>query len=330
MKNFTQNIIWFWVVVITITACTKETSDQFVSYSNNELNDTVWSSNGTNFSAITKVIIPDILKDNITDSFNSLVDNTLTFGDSLQVVILANACTNANGAPITTSAKIKMDITLLRKKGDFIKYASPTTNVTSLLEAGDYVNIKLSKDGQEIKMAPNNPIKIRVKDIATNSNMKFFSGTFIRFNQDTIFSWLPSFDGKVEIWRNNTITQPFGYEFTTNRLGWIGCSLFSDSLQPKTRLNVVLPSNYTNKNTAVFVVFKNKKTVVNLLNDAVTKTFFTYNMPVGTEATLVSLTKINANYYLGSKAITVNNGDVLNMLPEKKSLEQIIAYLNSL
>ncbi len=321
--------MWLWVVVVTITACTKETSDQFVSYNNNALNDTVWSSNGTNFSAITKVIIPDILKDNITDSFNSLVDNTLTFGDSLQVVILANACTNANGAAITTSAKIKMDITLLRKKGDFIKYASPTTNVTSLLDAGDYVNIKLSKDGQEIKMAPNNPIKIRVKDILTSSNMKFFSGSVIRFNQDTIFAWLPSFDGKVEFWRNSASTL-LGYEFTTNKLGWIGCSFFSDSLQPKTRLNVVLPSNYTNKNTAVFVVFKNKKTVVSLLNDAVTKTFFTYNIPVGTEATLVSLTKINANYYLGSKAITVTNGDVLNMLPEKKTLEQIITYLNSL
>ena len=329
MKKFTQNIMWLWVVVVTITACTKETSDQFVSYNNNALNDTVWSSNGTNFSAITKIIIPYNINDNITDSFNSLVTSTLTFGDSLQVVIPANACTNANGAPITSSDKIKIDITLLRKKGDFIKFASPTTNLTSLLEAGNYLDIKLSKEGQDIKLATNNPIKIRVKDIVTNSNMKFFSGAFIRFNQDTIFSWLPSFDGKVEIWANSTST-PLGYEFTTNKLGWIGCSFFSDSLQPKTRLNVVLPSNYTNKNTAVFVVFKSKKTIVNLLDDAVTKTFFTYNIPVGTDATLISLTKINANYYLGSKAITVTNGDVLNMLPEKKTLEQIITYLNSL
>ena len=329
MKKFTQNIMWLWVVVVTITACTKETSDQFVSYNNNALNDTVWSSNGTNFSAITKIIIPYNINDNITDSFNSLVDNTLTFGDSVQVVIPANSCTNAIGNAITSSGKIQIDITLLRKKGDFIKFASPTTYLTSLLEAGDYLNIKLSKAGQDIKLATNNPIKIRVKDIVTSSNMKFFGGTFIKFNQDTIFSWLPSFDGKVEIWASSTST-PLGYEFTTNKLGWIGCSFFSDSIQPKTRLNVVLPSNYTNKNTAVFVVFKNKKTVVNLLNDAVTKTFFTYNIPVGIDATLISLTKINSNYYLGSKDIKVTNGDVLNILPEKKTLEQIIAYLNSL
>jgi hypothetical protein len=321
--------MWLWLVVLTITACTKATSDQFVSYTNNPLNDTVWSSNGTNISAITQIIIPDIAKNNITDSFNSLVDNTLTFGDSLQVVIPANACTNANGTAITTSAKIKMDITLLRKKGDFIKHVSPTTNVISLLEAGNYVDIKLSRDGQEIKLDANNPIKIRVKDIAANSNMKFFSGAFIKYYQDTIFSWSPSFEGKVDIWKSSTPT-PLGYEFTTNKLRWIGCSYFFDSLQPKTRLNVVLPSNHTNKNTALFLVLKNKKTVVSLLNHAATKTFFTHNIPVGTEATLVSLTKINANYYLGSKAIKVTNGDVLNILPEKKTLEQIVAYLNSL
>lgn len=329
MKKYTQNIIWLCLVVLSVTACTKETSDQFVSYTNNPLNDTVWNSNGTNFYNIAKIIIPEVVKDNITDSFNSLVNNTITIGDSLEVAILANACIHANGAPITTNAKIKIDITLLKSKGDFIKYASPTTNINNLLEAGVYLNVKLSRDGQDIKLASNSAIKIKVKDIVTSTNMVFFSGTSIRFNNDTIFSWIPSFDGKVELWKSNTNTL-LGYEFTTNKLGWIGSSYFSDSLLPKTRLNVVLPSNYTNKNTALFVVFKNKKTVVNLLNDPVTKTFFTYNIPVGTEATLVSLTKINANYYLGSKAIKVSNGDVLNVLPEKKTLEQIISYLNSL
>lgn len=329
MKKYTQNIIWLCLVLLSVTACTKETSDQFVSYTNNPLNDTVWNSNGTNFYNIAKIIIPEVVKDNITDSFNSLVNNTITIGDSLEVAILANACIHANGAPITTNAKIKIDITLLKSKGDFIKYASPTTNINNLLEAGVYLNVKLSRDGQDIKLASNSAIKIKVKDIVTSTNMVFFSGTSIRFNNDTIFSWIPSFDGKVELWKSNTNTL-LGYEFTTNKLGWIGSSYFSDSLLPKTRLNVVLPSNYTNKNTALFVVFKNKKTVVNLLNDPVTKTFFTYNIPVGTEATLVSLTKINANYYLGSKAIKVSNGDVLNVLPEKKTLEQIISYLNSL
>lgn len=329
MKKYTQNIIWLCLVVLSVTACTKATSDQFVSYTNNPLNDTVWSSNGTNFYNITKIIIPDVVKDNITDSFNSLVNNTITIGDSLEVVILAKTCTNANGAPITTNAKIKIDITLLKSKGDFIRYSSPTTNITNLLESGVYLNIKLSREGQDIKLAINSTIKIRVKDIITSTNMKFFSGTTIRFNNDTIFSWIPSFEGKVKLWKSNTNTL-LGYEFTTNKLGWIGSSYFSDSLLPKTRLNIVLPSNYTNKNTTLFVVFKNKKTVVSLLNDPVTKTFFTYNIPVGTEATLVSLTKINANYYLGSKAIKVSNGDVLNILPEKKTLEQISSYLNSL
>lgn len=322
-------MVYLLIVLVTITSCTKAVSDEFVSYPNNAQNDTVWSNTGINFLDFSKLIILLQSPTTVIDSFNATIDNTLTFGDSLQTTFGAGSCITKNGAIITSTGKVKIEITLLRKKGDFLKYGVPTTSNLALLEPGNFLHISLSKDGEEVFLTPNSKVKIRIKDTAVNSNMKFFTGDYLKYNRDTIFSWSPSVDGKVEIWKN-TNNMPRGYEFTTNKLRWVGCSFYADSLQPKTRLNVVLPSNYTNKNTAVFLVFKHKKIVVNLLNDALTKTFFTQNIPVGTEATLVSLTKINTTYYLGSKPIKATNGDVLQLLPEKKSLEQIIAYLNSL
>ncbi len=329
MTTIVKNIVYLLIVLVTITSCTKAVSDEFVMYPNNALNDTVWANTGINFSDFSKILISLPSPNTVVDSFNATIDNTLTFGDSLQTYFGAGSCVTKNGAIITSTGKVKMEITLLRKKGDFIKNGVPTTSNIALLETSNFLHIKLSKDGEEVFLNPNSKVKIRIKDTTANSNVNFFVGDYIKFNRDTIFSWVPSFDGKVEIWKN-TNAMPLGYEFITNKLRWVGCSFYADSLQPNTRLNVVLPSNYTNKNTAIFLVFKHKKIVINLLNDAFTKTFFTQNIPVTTEAILVSLTKINTTYYLGSKAIKVTNGDVLQLLPEKKSLEQVIAYLNGL
>ncbi|MBC7722543.1 MAG: hypothetical protein H7068_11005 [Pedobacter sp.] len=320
--------------VIAITACQKESSEEFVVYPNNAMNDTVWASNGSNLSALNKIIIPQLIMPNISDSFNCLVDNNLIFGDSLQIIIPANTCINSNGGTITSGTKIKIDINLLRTKSDFIKYASPTTNVVALLEAGNFIDIKLSRDGQEVFLNPNSQAKIRIKDTAINNDMKFFAGSAIKYNADSLFSWSAAPNiGKVGIWKDNagsSSSKILGYEFTTNKLRWIGSAYFTDSLQPKTRVNVTLPLNYTNKNTAVFAVFKSKKTVISLLNDAITKTFFALNIPINTEVTLVSLTKINNDYYLGSKVIKVTNSDPITVLPEKKTLAQIIEFLDKL
>lgn len=337
MNKILSNIIVVLFAAVAFTSCQKESSDEFVVYANNAMNDTVWASNGTSFSSLNKIIIPELTTGSIVDSFNCSVDNTLIFGDSLQAFFGASSCINANGTTITGGGKIKIEINLLKKKSDFIKYASPTTSVVALLEAGNYIDIKLSRDGQEVFLNPNSQAKIRIKDTAINNDMKFFTGSTIKYNADSIFSWsLAPNIGKVGIWKDNvavggsTSAKNLGYEFTTNRLRWIGCAYFADSLQAKTRVNVTLPLNYTNKNTAVFAVFKSKKTVINLLNDAITKTFFALNIPINTEVTLVSLTKINNDYYLGSKTAKVTNSDPITVLPEKKTLTQIIEFLEKL
>lgn len=337
MNKFTLNIVLVLFVAMCITSCQKEESDEFVAYHNNGINDTAWATNGINLLSLNKIIIPELIIAPITDSFNSLVDNNLIFGDSLQAFFSAGSCITANGTTISSGGKIKIEINLLKKRSDFIKYASPTTSGVSLLEAGNYIDIKLSQNGQEMFLNPNSQVRIRIKDTAINNNMNFFTGAAVKYNADSIFSWsLAPNIGRVGMWKDTAVisgsTQPksLGYEFTTNRLHWIGCAYFTDSLQAKTRTNVTLPLNYTNKNTVVFAVFKNKKTVISLLNDAATKTFFALNIPVNTQITLVSLTKINSDYYLGSKATNVTNSDPITVIPEKKSLPQIEDFLDSL
>jgi len=333
MNDFFKHILTVFVVVLTLSSCNKAVSDEFVSYNNNQLNDTIWASNGYNTSLLNKSIFPETTRNaTLIDSFDCQVEGKLSFGDSILVSIPANSCVYANGSPITTNRSIiKAEITILKKKGDFVKYATPTTNVFTLLEASNYCNIRLTKDGKEVSIAPNNQVKIKIKDTSASGNMKFFAGNAIKYFKDSLFVWSPSNDGKVDIWKDNSsIGKTLGYEYTTNRIKWFGCANYIDSNSSKSKLNVILSPNFTNKNTTVFAVLKNSKTVVNLLSNSENRTFFTYNIPVNTEFTLVAVAKINDDYYLDSRFIKNANANPISLSPYKKSLAFIVEFIDKL
>lgn len=335
MKQFFKHILIILAATTAFCACNKAVSDEFVSYTNNPLNDTSWSNSAFTSTVLNKIIFPEITKGtSVLDSFDCLNEGKLNFGDSLQVVIPANSCTNGNGSPITgNSSKIKAEIIWLKKKGDFVKYAAPTTNVFSLLEAANYCDIKLTKDGQEIALAPNSQIKIRLKDSTANGNMKFFAGNAIKYFKDSVFAWSPSNDGKVDLWKDNSNgsgSRILGYEFTTNRIRWFGAANYADSNVAKTKINVILPPNYTNKNTIVFAVLKNTKTVISLLSNLENKTFFTLNIPVNAEFTLVAVSRINGDYYFDNRVIKTASANPIGLTPYKKTLPSILEIIDKL
>ncbi len=303
-------------------------SGDFVSYSNDELNDTTWSRlvNNSSFeTALAPLQTPSII-----DSFNSTAGAVLSYGDSLQVSFPANNYVALNGLVTGT---VKVEITVLKKRSDFIRFFKPTITTNALLDAANEIDIKLTKNGREVFLQHGAFIKLKLKDILASADMKFFVGTNGIVNGNTHFLWLYNSDGKVNIWQDTLqggIVRKLGYEFVTNKLRWFGGCNIIDSSLPKTRLNVTLPLNYTNKNTTVFVVFKNRKTVVALSADNDKKLFYTLNIPTGSEVTLLSLTRINNDFYLGSKVVSITNANAISLKPEKKELFKIFEFLGQL
>jgi len=335
MKQFFKYLLATFAIVSTLSACNKAVQDEFVSYNDNALNDTVWNNSGYNANSLNKIIIPDATRSTtIVDSFDCLSECKLTFGDSIQIIFPANSYTDANGNPITNNtSKIKAEIILLNQKGDFVKYATPTTNIFTLLEASNFCDIKLIKDSKEVNLAPNSQVKVRIKDSTANNNMKFFTGNSVKYFKDSVFAWTPSSDGKVALWLDNSNGgggKTLGYEFTTSRIRWFGAATFADSSAAKTKLNVILPPNFTNKNTVVFAVLKNSKTIISLLSNPENKTFFTYNIPVNTEFTLISVSKIDGNYYFDSRVIKNANANPVSLSPYKKTLAFILELIGKL
>lgn len=333
-------IVWMVAPVLIFTACKKEISDDFTTYVNHPLNDTIWVRNLPGTAPIND-LFDLLLPKAYIDSFDATNGSILKYGDSLEIDIKGGSCTGPGSTgPVQGTARI--ELISLKRKGDFIKVFKPTTTANgSLLETGGGLFIRILKDNRELTLTANSTIRIKFSDIDTaKPNMQAFYGREgipppLR-GIDTAFSWVRDFDTSyLPTWSkpsNNPLAPSyFGYELNSKNLRWVTADRYIDSTQPKTKVTAILSPNYTNKNTAVFAVFNNRKTVVNMKGDYASRSFFATNIPLRTSVKLVSLSKIGSDLYLGVKEISsVATVTSYTIVPAKKSLSEILAYLNSL
>ena len=85
-----------------------------------------------------------------------------------------------------------------------------------------------------------------------------------------------------------------------------------------------------------FTVFNDMRSVVAMHGDLNTRKFISGKLPVGKQITVVVISKQGNDYYLGTKTTTTalsTTGPVnqlVQVVPVKRSLPEILAYLSSL
>lgn len=239
------------------------------------------------------------------------------------------SCANSAGQLVT--GKIYVDVMLVRKKGDMVLLNKPTTSNGSMLVTGGEIFIRLLKDGQELHLAPNAKIYLRYIDAPIVTNMKLF------FGDESVpgrFNWLPNTDTG-----NNVVVPALqAYEIATNHLHWINVDYFYDTTGiTRNTVSAQLPSNYTNANTAAFLVFKEIRSVLRMDADVPEKRFISGKVPSGKTATVVVISKQGNDYFLGKESITTGinlTAGTINqripITPVKTGLADIKAYLATL
>lgn len=328
------------LLTLLFTSCNKELSDNFTVYPNSPLNDTVWVRHVGITAAVNDLF--DLLAPNlIIDSFNATNGATLHYGDTLDVEFKPNSCT-APGASAPSAGQVKLEVILLKSKGDFIKFFKPTTTENgSILQSGGGLFIRVTKDGKELSLVQGNTVKVRFLDTdSAKVKMQGFYGKesnpVLVKGIDTSFSWVRDTDTTaLNTWSkpstNPLIPSFYGYEMNSKNLRWISAERYIDSTVPRTKVTAVLSPNFTNKNTAVFAVFANQKTVVNMHGDFPSRSFYAENIPKGIAVKLISISKIGGDFYLGIENVgSVATVTHHTLKPEKKSLKDIVAYLNTL
>jgi hypothetical protein len=325
-----KQILGILILGLLVISCTKENSNEFFPYKNNELNDTLWYSPvplAARVRQLDSIFTPPFKVDSV-DVANGGVVN---FGDSVQLIFPTSFCT---GGP--ASGKVKIEVLHLKQKGDMVKADRPTMSYGSLLVTGGSINIRVSYNGQYLQLAPGKQVLVKIFNKMSNTNlstgMEVFYGTDNAFPANAVqqFTWLPSQDTVSMTFTQTPGVSLSGYAFPINRFGWVNVDYFSDSTQPRTKAVVVLPPNFTNANTNVYAVVKSPDIVAQLYADPTTKTFVIPNIYVGKVVTFVSLSYIAGNLYLGYKEVTITTNMNINLAPTQTSKQNIDSFLDSL
>lgn len=320
--------ILFITAGLLLNAC-KKNSDIFVP-DPGQLSgpDTGW------YASITSTMPVSLLKndlaipvysDTITVNANNAYVQT-PFG--LQCGFPPNCCVTSTGQ--TVSGTVRVDLMLIKKRGDMIRMNKPTISNGQLLLCGGQVFVRLVKDNQELRLAPNARIALKFPDSPTSFFMKFFSGDESNPQQ---FNWLPNND-----FVNNTVgitTQ--NYEIQTNKLKWVSVDTTFDTAGiPQVKITAGLDPQFTNANTIGFVAFKDIRSVVPMIPDLATRKFSSMRLPPGKEVTVVVISRQGNDYFMDHKTFVILNaassptGQLVQVKPVITSLAAIKSYLDSL
>ncbi|MDE3234713.1 MAG: hypothetical protein KGO81_02075 [Bacteroidota bacterium] len=316
--------------IISLAACKKELSEQFYVYNNSPLNDTTWNNMPLSDAFIDSIEDHIGIPNFFIDSANASTATHLNLNDSIEVTIPANSCTK-DGNYIIQNGFIQVQLIPLLKRGDFIRFLVPTINKKYVLESAGNFYLRLIKDGQEVYPAPNNSITIKWRDPAPKTGMSYTIG--YPNGRDSLFAWQPLYTngGTVTIWDSTGQgVNKKGYLLQTPYTDWIGAMKAVDTTQGQTRLNVVLPLNYTNKNTMVFAVFNNTKTAIKLDPDLKSRTFYAANIPLNTPLTLISISLMDQTFYVGQQSTVLTNANPVNVTPQKTTLGNLNNVLDNL
>jgi hypothetical protein len=286
-----------------------------------DVDDTIWSVINTSSLPINE-LHQALSTPALSDSIDLLTGGTINFGSGIRMQIPASAFTS-NGTIVNGRGIVELH--LLKRKGDLIRFRRPTTSNGYLLQSGGVLHIAVKNNGQVLQLGVNKMLSVSFEDSQSIIPMRGFYGVSANTNSFDNFNWLPVFDSSIMV--NNTT---LGYQVITNRLQWINCDIFTDTAAQKSRTVLSMPRDFTNANTSAFVVFKNIRAVMQFTPDAINRIWKTEKIPVAKEVLYVTITKKRNEYWLGSiNAITAPFQNI-HIVPEKKTLQEIGSFLDGL
>ncbi len=348
MKKFIYYIAAFGLV-FAAASCKKD-STEFIPKETITIieGDTIWDDDLTAKSNLSTILLPPLSIEKLVsqlsaepkrDTCNAERGGTIIIPDNVTVTIPANACVNQLNKPCT--GKLDVEILILRKKGDFIAYNLPTTSLGRQLISGGVVSIKVSQNGQDVRLALGKAIKVSYVMTEPDNQMQLFDGKIDgRFK----FDWLPisiigtgSVLPTVTSWVDSS-QQRRGYNLFLDRFGWINCDKFNgDTTSLNNKFSVTLPSTFTNVNANVYVAFKSMNSVLALAGNPQTKTFAASGrgLPVGKVVTIIAMGYIKDKFYFAKQEVTIQStsgttAQSVHLTPTVIGKEEIKTILNNL
>lgn len=316
------------LAIIILSSCKKEVSE-FIPDNDQQL-DSAWTNTISSTSQVQQ-LAQRLAGSLFVREINTSVDSVIRFENILSITLPAGGLTSSAG---NVTGAIKAEFVLILKKGDYIRYGVPSVSNRFPLESGGAFHIRLSSSGQPVNVSTAKRMQIRYSEPEAKQGMSLYYGTNLSPVNSSLFNWLsvtPGENAIVKVWDSvNTSPVKRGYAVETFRTGWLNIDRTLEPNAIKTEVGVVVPNLFSNANTAVYLVFKNVRSVVQLSGNADQRKFSFPNIPINMDVKVVAISKVGDLYYLGVKDEKITQGLVSFVKPEVSSLEKIILFLNSL
>lgn len=334
-----KKLVSIILIPFLLASCYDTPIDNFNLYPGLELNDVTWSNDPIDLSK-TSALINNLVLDTKSIQFNSNNGATWNLNDKTQIILPPNSYLNTAGA--TFNGLVIADVVVLNKKGDYVRNLLPSITASSIVEYGTnsfFINLR-SNTISEVKLSTGNFITINFKDtVAQSSQVLAFSETIVPLNNNNPVQWFvnnSNLNGSLLLNPNLPLTtfgSKKGFELKTNKTG-LNIATAKSYTPPSTtsRVDIVMPANFTNKNTIVFAVFDNKNIVLRLTPDPVNKSYYFKEMPATETVNFVSVSLIDNKIYYGSNKVTVTPNGVFRLNPDVNPITstKLKAYLDLL
>jgi hypothetical protein len=319
MKKFILSIFVLSVIVF-LPACVKN-NDEYIETGTITISrpDSVWEDEtnaaplptGQTVSLTIDKLYSNLQKTITLGAITAENGGTVTLNNEAFVDIPANACVYANNNQ-PCNGKVDIDFAVLKTKGDLINYDKPTISGGRLLASGGVVYVGARQGTREVKLAQNRKIRIRFKSEKIEKTMQLFEGkTIDRFKFDWILINNNISATNVGLWVDTIQSrEPKGYDFPCDRFGWMNCNKFVEDGNLTNKVAVTFTDAfYTNKNSSVYLVFKDIMSVVKLEGNTTLRQFNMPNghkgIPIGSKVYVVSLSQVGEKSYLDIQDITI-------------------------
>ncbi len=327
-KYFT--VLMVVVTVFTLQSCVKEV-DVFIPDPGQIMGpDSTWYSKPSSLMPVGVLKTNLMIHPDVDSIDNSGISANFISVSGLECNFAPASFVDSLGNPVP--GKIAVESNLLLHKGDLLLMAKPTSSGDTVLVSGGAFFVQATKNGKELKLAPDKKIYVRYASNNTFPVLSLYNGDNSDFEK---FNWIRNVDTMNG---NNAIKIGSSFcEVTTNRQGWVNSNYKLETAGTQlTSLAAVLPSTYTNANTMAFLVFNDLNAVIGMYGDKTTKNFTSIKVPVGRSVTVVTITKEGNFYFLGHNSLVTSvpasNTTIqkVNINPVKSTLDNIKSYLRTL
>lgn len=235
-----------------------------------------------------------------------------------------------------SNGSFDITITTCDSKGEILIAGLPTLSENTLLESRIELNLVISDGDHPVKLAHGKQIRILVNDPDPRERMELFygeNGEWIQADQNPN-TWDNVSNSEWWFQQDSEIITGFGYECFSDSMDWINVDVFfSIPEQQRTPVTVKLPDEFTNKNTLVFMVFDDYKSILAMDSDSESKVFYEGHgaTPVGFRVTFVVLSEMGEDCYMfDAKSTTITPGHIEELEPRKTPYSEIQKFLDHL